>query len=220
MRVINRIPVRVYRNGFQSAYKRGSKTRGKPHLSAVAKYFVSKLVDGLEYSLYSRHETRHRLSHYFGRLLLQVSLFHFPFSALPPSIIILRRADCHQPSSASLRNSDIKKRTFCVPCPNRLVILRRFHAGEVAFIIAYSGASSKNWRRLPKLGAGIEKLVHLTPQKARLSPLRTRADRQPEAVGGGSPLNYLSALGDDSVDIYGSSGHTFKPSQTGESLPA
>ena len=200
--------------------KRGRK-RGKPHLSAVMKYFVSKLVDGLEYLLGLGGMKRDIAFLIISGAALLLSLFDapLPFSAAWAAIILCGVPIVTEAFIGIITKFDIKADLLVsLALIASVIIGEDFAAGEVAFIMQLGSLLEE--LTVAKARAGIEKLVHLTPQKARLITAQNEQIVPAEAVKVGDLLRVFpgETIPVDGVII---SGHTSvnQAVMTGESLP-
>lgn len=200
--------------------KRGRK-HGKPHPSAVMKYFVSKLVDGLEYLLGLGGMKRDIAFLIISGVALLLSLFDapLPFSAAWVAIILCGVPIVTEAFIGIITKFDIKADLLVsLALIASVIIGEDFAAGEVAFIMQLGSLLEE--LTVAKARAGIEKLVHLTPQKARLITPENEQIVPAEAVKVGDLLRVLpgETIPVDGVII---SGHTSvnQAVMTGESLP-
>ena len=200
--------------------KRGRK-HGKPHLPAVMKFFVSKLVDGLEYLLGLGGMKRDIAFLIISGVALLLSLFDapLPFSAAWVAIILCGVPIVTEAFIGIITKFDIKADLLVsLALIASVIIGEDFAAGEVAFIMQLGSLLEE--LTVAKARAGIEKLVHLTPQKARLITAQNEQIVSAEAVKVGDLLRVLpgETIPVDGVII---SGHTSvnQAVMTGESLP-
>lgn len=133
------------------------------------KYFVSKLVDGLEYLLGLGGMKRDIAFLIISGAALLLSLFDapLPFSAAWVAIILCGVPIVTEAFIGIITKFDIKADLLVsLALIASVIIGEDFAAGEVAFIMQLGSLLEE--LTVAKARAGIEKLVHLTPQKARL----------------------------------------------------
>ena len=185
------------------------------------KYFVSKLVDGLEYLLGLGGMKRDIVFLIISGAALLLSLFDapLPFSAAWVAIILCGVPIVTEAFIGIITKFDIKADLLVsLALIASVIIGEDFAAGEVAFIMQLGSLLEE--LTVAKARAGIEKLVHLTPQKARLITPENEQIVPAEAVKVGDLLRVLpgETIPVDGVII---SGHTSvnQAVMTGESLP-
>lgn len=185
------------------------------------KYFVSKLVDGLEYLLGLGGMKRDIAFLIISGVALLLSLFDapLPFSAAWVAIILCGVPIVTEAFIGIITKFDIKADLLVsLALIASVIIGEDFAAGEVAFIMQLGSLLEE--LTVAKARAGIEKLVHLTPQKARLITPENEQIVPAEAVKVGDLLRVLpgETIPVDGVII---SGHTSvnQAVMTGESLP-
>lgn len=185
------------------------------------KYFVSKLVDGLEYLLGLGGMKRDIAFLIISGVALLLSLFDapLPFSAAWVAIILCGVPIVTEAFIGIITKFDIKADLLVsLALIASVIIGEDFAAGEVAFIMQLGSLLEE--LTVAKARAGIEKLVHLSPQKARLITPENEQIVPAEAVKVGDLLRVLpgETIPVDGVII---SGHTSvnQAVMTGESLP-
>ena len=156
------------------------------------KYFVSKLVDGLEYLLGLGGMKRDIAFLIISGVALLLSLFDapLPFSAAWVAIILCGVPIVTEAFIGIITKFDIKADLLVsLALIASVIIGEDFAAGEVAFIMQLGSLLEE--LTVAKARAGIEKLVHLSPQKARLITPENEQIVPAEAVKVGDLLRVL-----------------------------
>lgn len=162
------------------------------------KYFVSKLVDGLEYLLGLGGMKRDIAFLIISGVALLLSLFDapLPFSAAWVAIILCGVPIVTEAFIGIITKFDIKADLLVsLALIASVIIGEDFAAGEVAFIMQLGSLLEE--LTVAKARAGIEKLVHLTPQKARLITPENEQIVPAEAVMTGESLPVDKEPGDE-----------------------